>query len=230
MLFDLDGTLINTSRLYMESFRHTLEPHFKRRLSDAEIVALNPHAEQRLLLEIIQEADFTPYFERFLTYYATLHDALFGGPYEGVLEMLGTLQARGYLLGIVTGKSREAWRITSTRLEGRGFEDLFDVVLTDDDVQSPKPNPEGLLMALDVLDLQPSQALYIGDSKRDNQAAEAAGLPFGIALWPRTKDGRTTFGDPASETDVAIAFASPATVVAWAEQNGPKASRISGMR
>jgi pyrophosphatase PpaX len=212
VLFDLDGTLIDTYRLYLEAFRCTLQPHFKRRLSDEEILALDPHAEQRLLLTTIDEIDFNAYFDAFLTYYAHLHETLFEGPYEGVLPMLRSLREAGCLLGLVTGKSREAWRITSTRMEADAFDDLFDVVLTDDDVQASKPSPEGLLLALDALDLQPAQALFIGDSQRDCDAAAAAGLSFGAALWART-GGRHAFSEPVIHGAVSHRFQAPADVV-----------------
>ena len=200
VLFDLDGTLVDTYRLYMEAFRSTLEPHFKRRLSDADLLALDPYAEQRLLLNVIPETEFNEYFELFLVQYARFHEPLFGGPYDGVLDMLRALQSQGYILGVVTGKSREAWRITSTRMEEDAFDEFFDVVLTDDDVQLPKPSPEGLLLALDTLDFQPDQAIYIGDSQRDYEAAEEAGLAFGVALWSHAP-GRHAFGDPVSHSE-----------------------------
>ena len=217
VLFDLDGTLVDTYRLYMESFRATFEPHFRRRLSDAELLALDPYAEQRLLLSVLPETEFNEYFELFLTHYAHFHDPLFDGPYEGVMDMLRTLQAKGYLLGVVTGKSREAWRITSTRMEEEGFDDFFDVVVTDDDVQLPKPSPEGLLLALDTLELAPEHALYIGDSQRDADAAAGAGLSFGVAVWARAS-GRTAFPDSAGHSDAQSTFRRPADVVTLLDQ------------
>ncbi len=215
ILFDLDGTLINTWRLYMESFRLTLEPLVGRRLADREILDLHPHAERRLLLSLVDDAAFTPAFDRFLTHYASLHDQLFGGPYDGVLDMLQRLHGQGYLLGIVTGKSREAWRITSTRLEPQAFEQFFDIVLTDDDVRTPKPSPEGLLMALDVLGLEPAQAFFIGDSQLDAQAAAEAGLPFGAALWAQARPEGERFADLAERRSAAESFADPAQATAY---------------
>ncbi|TAJ22924.1 MAG: HAD family hydrolase [Nitrospirae bacterium] len=215
VLFDLDGTLINTWHLYMESFRLTLEPVFGRRLTDQEILDLHPQAERRLLLSLVEEAEFTPAFDRFLTHYSSLHDRLFGGPYDGVLDMLQQLHGQGYLLGIVTGKSREAWRITSARMEAQGFEQFFDVVLTDDDVQTPKPNPEGILAALDALEVEPAQAFFLGDSELDAQAAAEAGLPFGAALWAKDSDDCGLFASAArtTRTDGATDFPSPASVM-----------------
>lgn len=212
VLFDLDGTLIDTYSLYMEAFRSTFEPHFKRRLSDAELLALDPYAEQRLLLNVLPETEFDEYFELFLTHYARLHEPLFEGAYDGVVDMLRALQNGGYLLGVVTGKSREAWRITATRMEEDAFDDFFDVVLTDDDVQLPKPSPEGILLALDTLEIQPGQAMYIGDSQRDCDAAQAAGLPFGVALWSHVP-GRHVFPDPVNNYDLRHVFRRPSDVV-----------------
>jgi phosphoglycolate phosphatase/pyrophosphatase PpaX len=138
--------------------------------------------------------------------------------------MLRTLHAQGYLLGIVTGKSREAWRITSARLEAHTFEQFFDIVLTDDDVRAPKPNPEGLLMALDLLDLEPSQAFYVGDSRLDAQAAAEAGLSFGAALWAQAGPEHERFADPAERAGAAESFSNPTTatrfLLAWGDRNG----------
>ena len=153
-----------------------------------------------------------------MTFYSALHDALFAGPYDGVLDMLRTLQEDGYLLGVVTGKSRDAWRITATRMEAEGFEDLFHIVLTDDDVQAPKPNPEGLLLALDALEIQPTQAVFIGDSLLDREAAQAAGIPFGAALWARERNGQATFAQPVGPDEGGVILRRPAQVVDWVRE------------
>jgi beta-phosphoglucomutase-like phosphatase (HAD superfamily) len=63
VLFDFDGTLIDTWRLYLESFRRSLEPHFQRLLTDPEILHYHPIAEQRLLRDIVHHERFTEYFE-----------------------------------------------------------------------------------------------------------------------------------------------------------------------
>jgi phosphoglycolate phosphatase-like HAD superfamily hydrolase len=100
VLFDFDGTLNDSWRLYLESFRRSLEPHFSRLLSDAEIAAYRPTVERRLLRALVEEPDFTRYFESFLAHYASLHETHNDGAYPGVHEMLEDLRARGYRVAL----------------------------------------------------------------------------------------------------------------------------------
>ncbi len=88
VLFDFDGTLNDTWLLYLESFRRSLEPHFNRLLSDAEIVEYQPSAERRLLPRLVEEAHFNRYFESFLARYGSLDETHNDGPCPGVHEML----------------------------------------------------------------------------------------------------------------------------------------------
>jgi phosphoglycolate phosphatase-like HAD superfamily hydrolase len=105
ILFDFDGTLIDTWHLYLESFRRTLEPHFNRLLSDAEILALRPIAERRLLGQVVEGSQLPDYFSSFLVHYRSIHDVFSEGLYPGVVQMLTEARRAGYLLGIVTGKA-----------------------------------------------------------------------------------------------------------------------------
>ncbi|HJU06014.1 MAG TPA: HAD family hydrolase [Nitrospiraceae bacterium] len=189
VLFDFDGTLIDTWRLYLEAFRRSLAPHFNRLLSDAEILEYQPSAERRMLQRLLEEADFPGYFESFLSHYRALHASHNDGLYPGVHEMLKDLRAQGYGLGVITGKSRAAWDLT---FAASGLEP-FDVVITDDDVTDPKPHPEGLLAALQTFPFDPLDGVYVGDSLLDCQAAKAAGIPFMAALWSKTGQELNTF-------------------------------------
>ncbi len=123
--------------------------------------------------------------------------------------MLNGLRAEGYALGIVTGKSRDAWNTTfeHSKLEH------FDVVITDDDVAHPKPHPEGLVAALRVMDVEPSHAIYIGDSLLDCQAAHAAKIRFGAALWSKSAEEVITFREAIGAVCDAYYFSNPPTVL-----------------
>ena len=144
VLFDLDGTLIDTWNLYLEAYTRALQLHFKRRLSLVELKALRPTSELRLLRRALTPPALEVAQREFLRQYRDLHPALFGGVYPGVPEMLAALRRMGLRLGIVTGKSRSAWEITASHAKLGSFQ----VIVTDDDVQEGKPSPEGLRLAL----------------------------------------------------------------------------------
>lgn len=217
VLFDFDGTLIDTWRLYLESFRRSLEPHFQRLLSDPEILEYQPIAERRLLQAIVEQTRFRDYFESFLSHYRSLHETHCDGLYRGACDMLRGLRAEGFTLGIVTGKSRDAWDMTfqHSNLEP------FDIVITDDDVTHPKPHPEGLLSALRAIDVKPSHACYIGDSLLDCRAAHAANLRFGAALWSKSAHELEAFRHAIGVLGNADYFSHPsaisASLKAWTE-------------
>jgi phosphoglycolate phosphatase/pyrophosphatase PpaX len=184
VLFDLDGTLINTYDLYIEAYSRALEPYVGRRLSEADLIALRPVSEIGLLRSVVGEAKLAAVHREFIGIYRGLHEELFGGIYPGIVETLTELRLQGLLLGIVTGKSQAAWEVTSeaTGLGG------FDAVVTDNDVDQPKPNPGGISLALQRLGLKPEEAVYVGDSPGDAKAARAAGVRFAAALWPKASE------------------------------------------
>ncbi|HEX6367320.1 MAG TPA: HAD family hydrolase [Longimicrobium sp.] len=185
VLFDLDGTLIDTYRLYLECYRRALEPHLGYAPADAEIAARRPASERRFLLDWIGKEAGAACHAEMRRLYRALYPAMAEGVYEGVPEMLAGLRSAGVRLGIVTGKGREAWDVTQAAAEL----DPFEVVVTDDDVHAAKPDPAGLLAAAEALGIAPEQAVYIGDSSVDMKAGRSAGMRIGAALWAKTAPG-----------------------------------------
>ena len=182
VLFDLDGTLIDTYRLYLESYRRAVAPFLGRSPEHEEIAARAPSAERRFLVDWIGDSDVDECHGALCRHYAELQASMGEGPYEGVREMLTALHTAGYPLGIVTGKGRRIWEVTEETFEPGTFE----VVVTEDDVREPKPHPEGLLQAARELRTAPERVVYIGDSVGDMAAGRAAGMSVGAALWPKT--------------------------------------------
>ena len=177
VLFDLDGTLIDSWRLYMEAYTRTFEECYGRpfdRSETLELLGRRPRSETWLLRNLLGPDAQLDAFELFLAQYRSLHDSHFDGPYDGILDMLRELRRQRYALGIVTGKSREAWTITETQA---GLVP-FDVVVTESDIATPKPDPEGLLKALSLLGREIGETLYIGDSlpRRRGGAGDRHGL------------------------------------------------------
>lgn len=209
-LFDLDGTLVDTWELYIEAYVRTLEPHYGRRLTLAELRALQPTSELRFLQRALASGDPAAAHAEFLRHYQALHVSHCAGAYPGVCEMLDALREIPLRLGLVTGKGRGAWEITA-RLIPLG---AFDVVVTDEDVEQAKPDPEGLVKAVDQLGLLAEEVLYVGDSEGDARAARAAGLRFGAALWPKSPEELDRFRAAVRAVGVWQELPDPAALVA----------------
>lgn len=181
-IFDVDGTLVDTYRLYLESYRRALAGWLDRVPELEEFATKRPSSELHFLAEWIGEGEAAKCHVEMIRHYESLHATHCDGLYDGVREMLQALRAARVPLGVVTGKGVEAWRITEREL---GLGD-FDVVVCEADVPAPKPDPAGLLLALDTLGVRPDDALYVGDSLTDLEAGRAAGVRVGAALWPKT--------------------------------------------
>ena len=104
--------------------------------------------------------------------------------FENVPDIIKLLKTKGIKLGIVSTKFR--YRI-ETILAQHGMSELFDIIVGGEDVLSPKPDPEGLNMAIERLELHSSDVLYIGDSVTDAETARRAGIAFAAVLSGVTK-------------------------------------------
>jgi pyrophosphatase PpaX len=188
ILWDLDGTLISTKRLYLEAYRRALAPYIGRVMTDEEILRDRSRSEIRYLQSKARE-QYEACLRDFRQHYASLHDTHFEGVYPGIPEVLEKLRQTGVKMGIVTGKTRSSYEAgLATANLGQ-----FDVLVMDDDVTEPKPHPEGVLAALNALDLPADAAIYVGDSITDIEAAHAAGTTAAAALWSRPVADRPRF-------------------------------------
>jgi pyrophosphatase PpaX len=214
VLFDLDGTLVDTWNLYVEAYTRALEPYVGHRLTLEELISLRPTSELRLLRRGAAGADVQAAYGEFLRQYRSLHRTHFGGVYPGARELLEALRAMRIRVGIVTGKSRAAWEITAAEA-GLG---PFDVVVTDEDVAEAKPDPAGLALALDRLATPAGWAVYVGDSLVDAQAARAAGVRFAVALWPKAPTELDDFLAQVRKVGVWAELADPSSLVVALEE------------
>ncbi|MFB0619040.1 HAD-IA family hydrolase [Streptomyces sp. AGS-58] len=100
--------------------------------------------------------------------------------FDGVVELLLTLRVRGLRLAVATGKSGERAR---SLLDGLGLLPFFAHVIGSDEVARPKPAPDIVLRALELLDVGPGQAIMVGDAPTDLASARDAGVASAAALW-----------------------------------------------
>lgn len=193
ILFDLDGTLIATRRLYLEAFADALETVLGHRPTHEEMMARRPRAEVRFLEEVGGPREHAEVMTRFYASYARRHAGDFEGIYPGVPGLLAALRAQAMPLGMVTGKSRRAWEITRSHVEAELGP--FEVQVFDDDVPAPKPDPTGIRLALAALRADSRTSWYVGDTASDLEAASRAGLTPVGALWSKRHHERGPFRD-----------------------------------
>jgi pyrophosphatase PpaX len=169
VLFDLDGTLIDSGAMILASFRHATRTVLEREIPDAELAALvggmNIH-EQMRTLDARQVDELVRVYRE---HNEPLHADLQAFP--GVQDLLGKLRAQSRKLGVVTSKRRRTVDLAFAVLP---IERYFDAVVTSGDTERHKPNPEPVLLALERLGAEPANAAFVGDSPFDVRAGKAA--------------------------------------------------------
>lgn len=188
MLFDLDGTLVDTTELILRAHEHTLKAHLKGAWfpSRAELILQQGRSLPQTLLEFAtadQAANAAEAAEQMLQTYRDYqlanHDDLIR-PFEGVREALEALRERGFKLGVVTSKMEAASRLALDRYD---LGEFFPFGVFFDDTTRHKPDPAPLLEAFRKGDLDPGRTVYVGDSIHDVAAGKAAGVRTIAALW-----------------------------------------------
>lgn len=187
VLFDLDGTLVNTIPLIFECYRHTLATHLPGVDIPRRVIVGNLG---RSLDDILRDyavaggaADPDTLTREMLHTYRSFQrdhlDALIE-PYPGMREALAGLRERGLALGLVTSKVEWAARLSYERY---GLGEFLSVLVFHDDTTRHKPDPEPLLFAAAKAGMDPARTAYVGDSVHDMAAGRAAGMKTIGALW-----------------------------------------------
>lgn len=181
MLFDLDGTLVDSAELILESYRHTMLTHFGEAPPD-EVWLATVGTPLRSAFRLFAETDaeVQRLVDTYIEHNLRVHEE-FIRPFAGIQDMLDALLAAGSRLGIVTSK---AGRGTARSLEACGLrEDQFEVIVTSDEPIPHKPDPAPVLHALEKMGAAAATASFIGDSIWDLRAGRAAGVCTVAALW-----------------------------------------------
>lgn len=181
VLFDADGTLIDTYDIILASMRYAVNEVLGRRLGDDELMAGvgTPLFDQMLHFTGGDEARATEITQIYRDHNDGVHDARIRafGDTKAALERL---RAAGVPLGVVTSK-RHA--MAQRGLEMSGIADYFAFLIGHDDWPEHKPAPGPILRGCELLGVAPSRCLYVGDSPYDIQAGNAAGCTTVAASW-----------------------------------------------
>lgn len=179
VLFDLDGTLVDTVPFILAAVRHAFQG-YGRAPTDAEWIAgIGTPLRAQLASFARVPADVEDLFQRYRSFWLEHHDRE-TRCFPGAREVVAELSRRGHPIGIVTAKVEQGAQRT---LRHTGLLEHVGAVVGADSCANAKPHPEPVLLALSRLGAEPSGALLVGDSPHDVAAARAAGTRAAGALW-----------------------------------------------
>ncbi|HEX6711045.1 MAG TPA: HAD-IA family hydrolase [Rubrobacter sp.] len=180
-LFDFDGTLVDTTEMIHQSMRHAASSVLGRDNIPREVLLANVGQPLPRQMELIDAENAELLLEAYRRHHEEHHDDLIG-EFPGVEESLSRLDSAGIKVAVVTSKRR-----TSVEMALKNFPGLRNVVdrfVTMEDTTQHKPHPEPLLRGLELLgNVSKPEAVYVGDSPFDVEAAKAAGLRSVAVSW-----------------------------------------------
>lgn len=180
ILYDLDGTLIDSVRLILDSYHHTLRVHgFPPRSDSHWLAGLGTPLRQQFSDWAGDESVLEEMVGTYREYNLKHHDDVVR-PYPGVVEVVLSIREAGCRTALVTSKNRYG---AGRGLSLAGLESTFDILVCADDVDNPKPHPEPVERALDELGASAERTLFVGDSIHDMESGRAAGVATAAVLW-----------------------------------------------
>jgi pyrophosphatase PpaX len=177
VLFDLDGTLIDSGPMIVASMKHAAKSVLGREIDEKVLAAAVGGPGLVAQMEALAPDRVDDLVAAYRQHNEPLHEQLEG--FWEVIEVLPRLRSEGRRLGIVTAKRHATVRLAFDRLPE--LESNFDVVIASDDTERHKPAPDPVLAAVERLGADLGDAAYVGDSPFDIRAAKAAGV-FAIAV------------------------------------------------
>lgn len=171
LLFDLDGTLIDTNDLIITSFKYTFEKYLNFIPTESEILNLFGQPLEKALISYIEDDDRrNEFINVYRKYNGEKHDSL-AKSFEGVREALQEL-GKEFKIAVVTSKRRS---MACRGLELFGLDQLVDVLITPEDTENHKPDGEPAQYACSILGVKPEEAIMVGDSHNDILCGKNAG-------------------------------------------------------
>jgi len=194
VLFDFDGTVVDSGPIILASMRHATETVLQRSYTEQELMASVGGPGLEAQMEVFGPGRVEELVRVYRAHNEPLHETL--EIFLGIEDLLIGLRDEGRTLGLVTAKRRTTVELAFATLP---IAHLFETVVAGDDTIKHKPSPEPLLLALERLGASAAEAAYVGDSPYDMQAARAAGLYAVGVTW-----GRIHAREVLSDADVVV--------------------------
>jgi pyrophosphatase PpaX len=184
VLFDLDGTLVDTIGLLLECVHHSFEGRSPVPTDEEWIAGIGTPLRKQLGAYVSTDEEIDNLVDRYRTFQRIHHDRMTNA-YPGVIETLTELERRGHPMGVVTSKSNE---MMDRGIAHTGLDKFMKTTIGADSCAIHKPEAFPVLLALKELGYSSDEAVFVGDSPHDIQSGNAAGVVSVAALWgPFTK-------------------------------------------
>lgn len=182
IIFDLDGTLLNTLSDLADSLNHVMSQHDFPQYSADEVRQMIGNGVPVLIEQAIPRGRSNPLFDaclrEFQDYYKK-HMQIKTGPFDGIMQLLEALKKQGYRLAVVSNKFDAAVK----ELCHNYFGDLIQVAIGETAAIARKPAPDTVLEAMRQLHVSPQNCIYVGDSDVDIETARNSGIPCISVTW-----------------------------------------------
>ena len=185
LLFDLDGTLIDSIGLLLECMQYAFADRERKPTTAEWVAGIGTPLRTQLAEWCDGPEDVEAMVGRYRDY-QDLHLERLTTPFPGVLDTMRWARAEGFPTALVTSKGKG---MTKRSLDHVGLGQSFDAVVTFEETTRHKPLPDPVFLALERLGSSPDRALFVGDSPHDMHAGRAAGVKTAAALWgPFSRD------------------------------------------
>lgn len=177
IVFDIDGTLIDTEYAVLHSLQDTVEETVGKRIPVSELTfALGITGADAMKILDIKDSDHAlKLWDGNMEKYKDTVKV-----FDGVAKLLKELEKADCEMGIVTSKTREEFRHDFC---GFGIDRYFKTIVCADDTKEHKPGAAPLLKYMELSEADCGEILYVGDSRYDSECAENAGVDFALAVW-----------------------------------------------
>lgn len=177
IIFDLDGTMLDTEKMNIIPLQKLIKEELGQTISYDELLKYRAYAGKKTL-ELLGFKNIEKSYEKWVKYVNEFE----GGAtlYDGFNEVMAGLDSNGIICGIASSKMKKQYEIDFLKT---GLQIYMKSVVLAEDTENHKPHPEPLLKAVEILNIDPKDTIYIGDTIADYKSSKAAGMSFGLALW-----------------------------------------------
>ncbi|MDV4150528.1 HAD-IA family hydrolase [Clostridium sp. AL.422] len=177
IIFDLDGTVLNTERMNLVPLQRLIKEELGIEMKYEDLLKYKAYAGRKTLEELGFK-DIEKSYSKWVKYVNEFEEGAI--LYDGFHEVFKSLNDRNIICGIVSSKTREQYEIDFI---SKGLDKYIECEVLADDTERHKPYPDPLLRFTEIVDIEPKDCMYVGDTMFDFKATKAAGMDFGLALW-----------------------------------------------